>query len=262
MDKFDPTKGGIYVPFIADHIAGINSLNNKINVAFADLNIDGLIAFDYDGSFLLDQLDITKSFHGSKIIIKNLGVKGEALDDSDAPATLSAEAIWDLQNQLLPGELSTALEPYPLDEKLNFVFVTPFVTGGTLLQAWKRSMTELMKAYTNLTLHVVLLQQTVQTDDVVDPAVWMSSEAPNFKGHLAEGRVHVYSDKVRYLLGHGVDYQVNPNHSNARRPIMVFDKINEEIEAFSLTASEDTTCRDVVLKLIAGEFRGKLGNLH
>ena len=242
--KWAELQGVIYAPFIRDNQQAISKLQEKVE------GCKYLISLERGGSFLAEQIA-----RGQRIIVNekqrtpNISIEKPA--SQEYKAKYKAKHQEELKNKII--EIMRKQK----NENITIAIAETLVGGGSR-DALIKTANEILDTgeYPNLKFKLLLLQQTIHTEDEGEGIV--EQGITRVSGMMKAHQIQLVTASIRYILGEDVGYQLAKNGSDSTKPVIVFQGTETEMIAYQITPTDETTARDIIVDLNAGLYAGLL----
>jgi Domain of unknown function (DUF4157) len=238
--KWAELQGVIYAPFIRDNQQAISKLQEKME------GCKYLISLERGGSFLAEQIA-----RGQRIIINEKQRTPNISIEKPSPDEYKAKHQEELKNKII--------EIMRKQKNANItIAIAETLVGGGSRDALIKTANEILDKgeYPNLKFKLLLLQQTIHTEDEGEGIV--EQGITRVSGIMKAHQIQLVTASTRYILGEDVGYQLAKSGGNSKKPVIVFQGTQEELVAYEITPDGETTARDIIIDLNAGLYTGLL----
>ncbi|MCB9076741.1 MAG: hypothetical protein H6631_04065 [Anaerolineaceae bacterium] len=254
--KWRVEQGAIYASFVSEQSEAIKNLAGEAK------DTHYLLSLERGGTLVREQVtqhvdvphhDIAKR-QVSEREAEEMVKQGLISQEQATKLVEKGEDAYKIQQQAdLQTKIHEIMGSIPKDEGVTIAIAETKVGGGSANQLIK-TLKKIVKSgiYPNLRFKVLLLSQTMHKKD--------TEEAEELGGLVYQPvvdarKIQVVIASVRYLLGEDVDYQAAPDSS---KPIIVFQGTEENLIAYKITPTGETSARDVLGDLVDGAYNGFL----
>ncbi|MTJ53373.1 hypothetical protein FJR38_12325 [Anabaena sp. UHCC 0253] len=237
-------QGAIYAPFIEDNRQAIQTLQGEMD------DCKYLLSLERGGAFLADQLTKGKNLPSKKI-------EKRTLSEEEAQALNTKTDAHKVQQQYDLKEGIKQLMSGKENENITIAIAETLVGGGSR-DALIKTVKEILESgeYPNLKFKLLLLQQTIHTEDEGQGIVRQG--LTKVSGITEANRIQIVTGSTKYILGEDVGYQLAKSGGNSNKPVIVFQGTKETLVAYQITPENNTTARDIITDLNAGAYTGLL----
>ncbi|MEH2194478.1 MAG: DUF4157 domain-containing protein [Nostoc sp.] len=238
-------QGVIYAPFIEDNQKAINKLQEKMK------DCRYLLSLERGGSFLADQLTKGNKIPSQKIE-KRLLTREEVIQlNAKTDKNYKVQQQYDLKakiREIMEGQKN---------ENITIAIAETLVGGGSR-NALVQTANEILETneYPNLKFKLLLLQQTIHTEDEGEGIVRQG--VTKVSGITKANQIQLVTASTRYILGEDVGYQLAKSGKTSNKPVIVFQGTEATLVAYQITPEGETTARDIIIDLNAGLYAGLL----
>ncbi|MEQ8962074.1 MAG: hypothetical protein RLP02_29805, partial [Coleofasciculus sp. C2-GNP5-27] len=235
-------QGAIYAPFIEDNRHAIQSLEGELD------DCAYLLSLERGGSFLADQIGRGKDIPNDKIEKRVMSEEEAERLGTNKLDNHKVQQAADLKARI--KSIMSGKE----NENITIAIAETLVGGGSrnlLIKIVEELLAE--ELYPNLKFKILLLQQTIHTED--------EGEGIVATGITQSNKVQIVTAQTRYILGEDVGYQLAQSGSTSKKPVIVFQGTQEKLVAYQITAESETTARDIIMDLNAGAYTGLLPDI-
>jgi hypothetical protein len=232
-------QGAIYAPFIEDNRNAIQTLQGQLD------DCAYLLSLERGGSFLADQIARGKHIPNDKIEKRIMSEEEAKRLGTDKLNNHKVQQAADLKARI--KSIISGKE----NENITIAIAEALVGGGSrdlLIKTVEDLLAEGL--YPNLRFKILLLQQTIHTEDEGQGIV--------ATGFTQSNKVQIVTASTRYILGEDVGYQLAKSGATSKKPVIVFKGTQETLVAYQITPEGDTTARDIIMDLNAGAYAGLL----
>jgi hypothetical protein len=242
-ERLTEIEGSFPIEQIKAHIQSIKALRAKSMQAFEAADL--IIAFERGGPFLADQL-----LAGSQLLSKVTKV-GKVADSNNLH-----------QAQEFVSLVGDMMKPNP-GQQARVVFVETFISGSSFNFTTQNAIKQLLTKYPGLTIEVVVLQQTTNYVDRLSVDELVSGNTKNNVATEIElGRLIINSEQVKVIVGEDVDFLLSIDHPDSKKPILLYNSNEGGFESYEIRPTGDTYSREVLIDLLTGKYKGKVGGIH
>jgi hypothetical protein len=238
----------IYREDLNAQIKAIQAINDRIEEVARQRPIDRAVAFEYGGTFLMDQMPLLAGLGEAKVKRISKGdIEGQ---HHEHQRNELKAAVGDLMTTSPGGG--------------HVVVVETYVSGSSAIGMTKQAVKPLLNRYPGLHITLVLLQETTgrsrskliegQRHGIphkVEARVREKARIP--KATRAGSRLSFVSQNVPIIIGEDIDPIRGPlDPSKEQAAVVVYTREGDDFVGYKITPTGGKTTRELVLELLQG----------
>lgn len=240
-------EGPIYAPFIDHQRAAIIALAVELE------DCDYLLSLERGGALVADQIAL-----GQPILQHKISKRTLSPEEVERLSAKSADHYKVQQQADLAAKINELMREHSGGPITITIAIAETMVGGGSANDLLHTLSKIMANYPQLNIKLLLLEQTMHRENRKGKRSQRRGKRileRRLSQVLPANRMRVIIASTRYILGEDIDYQLAPN---SKRPLIVFQKSENDLIIYQITPLGDTTSRDILIDLVDGAYSGQL----
>ncbi|MGB0386310.1 MAG: hypothetical protein ACPGWR_15985 [Ardenticatenaceae bacterium] len=240
-------EGPIYAPFIDHQRAAIIALAVELE------DCDYLLSLERGGALVADQIAL-----GQPILKHKINKRTLSPEEIERLSAKSADNYKVQQQADLTAKINELMQKHSGGPVTITIAIAETMVGGGSANDLLHTLSKIMANYAQLNIKLLLLEQTMHRENRKGKRSQRRGKRileRRLSKVLPANRMRVIIASTKYILGEDVDYQLAPN---SKRPLIVFQKSENDLIIYQITPLGDTTSREILIDLVDGAYSGQL----